>query len=585
MVNQGEKRKLQKSVNSAQKKNAQGSLIKKQPGKEPKKTKPRPPLDLSKLDLTKWTKNMPLDKFFADVVLHETNKKVFVAERNKPREGKRRNIIHSLLSLYELTYGKKIENCVSDVDCIKDMLSSSLLTKENYLSVFESLSHVITEILFTPNDNKMEQNYRSKLLSVTTDSHAWFDNAHKASAKGVFTQDKLSLELLATERKSKKITGLQNVAMYSEYDLLTDIDILRDTIEAKENNWEFAALTLIQLALCTRWVEALVCGFEVSKQEQYPPSHYIIQRAQAKESSAISKKYQKKFNEFMESGGDASKFGDALGDDEKDDLEFVAKTVITKPVNFHEKKITPQFICDLIKAVRQELVEEHFENVPGIDNDEDLQKWINCDFIIESPEARAEFSRVLLGSSIRFITNLFGENSVVLKKNKTHSLRKLGASVSYRYYGGNTPQSLWYMQILGHEDIQTSSFYMTLQVDFGVRMIDRETIEGVLEMYSALKSEVHILREELAKVNNEEKGKIKLPTQDGGEVWLKLKHFDTNKLNDEEKKTRAQAFLEDLVSKNIDIKNLHFDAHLKSVMSRRSWKYFNKARFPYFNRL
>ena len=85
--------------------------------------------DTIKEDLNKFKKNMSLEKFFEQLLEYSD---IFTRERienTKIRRGK----IPSLMVLESIVYGIVGTSCKSDRECIKTLLGSNLLTKQNHL--------------------------------------------------------------------------------------------------------------------------------------------------------------------------------------------------------------------------------------------------------------------------------------------------------------------------------------------------------------------------------------------------------------------------------------------------------------------
>ena len=155
----------QTTVDKLQQKHNGGSLVEKASNKQNRQgaNSERQKLVLSKYNITKQKKNMPLVDFFKFVL---QNKAVFLSGYKPVEKGKRRLVIWDLLSFIELTYpGQTLENCASDVECIQHLFSNKkLVTKTNIQSILAELNLVFEQILFPSKDRATAQHSSIQVL-------------------------------------------------------------------------------------------------------------------------------------------------------------------------------------------------------------------------------------------------------------------------------------------------------------------------------------------------------------------------------------------------------------------------------------
>jgi integrase len=145
--------------------------------------------------------------------------------------------------------------------------------------------------------------------------------------------------------------------------------------------------------------------------------------------------------------------------------------------------------------------------VPGVEDEPaDLEKWLNLNFVISSVKDRREIAQKFRNAADRFMVRFFGKDSILLKDNSTHSLRKLYASYSWLLYGQGTQQSFWYQHLLGHRNPMASFAYMNLAIQPGLKVVETDQ-SRLLQKIGAMKTDLEHLQGVVDKIKKKEEMK------------------------------------------------------------------------------
>ena len=218
-----------------------------------------------------------------------------------------------------------------------------------------------------------------------------------------------------------------------------------------------------------RWIEVLlVSQFNLSDQEKYVPDLYIVVVGVAKEGSKARKLFKKRLQEAKASENE-NMLLELASEVEQDMLDVLPDVIIPKPVLFHDKGVTPQFILDTVERIRK-LIRK---NSPDI------------------AENRQALSAKYVGKSIDFFNTCWPEKLIDRFVNKTHTWRKLYGAYSFRLFKPYDNINSWLRDVLGHESLATSFSYADVTV---VPHVEVKTPDVVAFM-SAMTAEMKLLRE------------------------------------------------------------------------------------------
>jgi hypothetical protein len=302
----------------------------------------------------------------------------------------------------------------------------------------------------------------------------------------------------------------------------------------------------------------------------------------AKDSSKSSRQYTRAYNDFQKNGGDSSKFESSLTVDQINDIEFVQEGSVVKPTLFIDHEIDSDYFIKLVKDIRQvvynELKTKHI-NILNIGDE-----WLNLRVVLSNPVDRKKLGDIFYQRTTRAMIKFYDDDDrkVVIKRNKTHSMRKLYANYSYHMYGKNSySMPSWYMKVLGHSNAAISFFYMVLVVKMGIK-VEKLDVDKLLDMMAMMKTELGIVKNELESIKNEQANIKDLPKLGGGIVIVDQLSSEFNKKfdSDELKKTAFMQLLEDLEGEDVDIESNKFtQPKLMSLgLTRASWRFLNKVR-------
>jgi hypothetical protein len=535
-----------------------GSFVEKKKGKQPSKN--RPEFDETLFNLQGLSKtNPPLDLFF-QVLQRPKNAKIFMKERTDNTKVNR-GTIYSILSLQEIFYPDFTTACNSDLDCIKHLLLSKLVTLANYENVFKALNGLMNPILYSDEKGGAESTYRSGFLD-TLQKHTWYKSEmreHLKSSKTFFLNP-VSLQILKNDRVEKTAYRLRNVIQVPDLHVFELVKILIK--EAKrtyhDEKWLNSSIQLVQASVGSRWIEATnVSKFSLSPDDKYDPDVYIVCTGLAKTTRTPK---------IVE-----TKNGNVLEEiDDDDDLEVDAEGLIVKPVLWPEYGVTPKFIIQLVKDIRSYLaLKLGKEKITNSKNDMKL--------------VRDKF----LGKAIALFDNLWkGKNILHKFRNKTHTWRKIYGSYSHKLFNRDGNINSWLMDVLGHISLITSFSYANLTVIQYVTLQDKDVLveySRLLVDYDELKKTVEeqkkILEFLMSRPSSYKKAEDKeeeeedsgdfvaLPSTLGGGVLVNVRPFDiSNKKfrkkdqQDEQKvwvKDYKQKVVETLNESKVDISSLN----------------------------
>jgi len=551
----GRKRKLNK--NDVTLYDERGSYVEKVHGKAP--SKERPALSaVIKTDLMKhFQKNMPLHDFFKQLN-NPAYKKVLIEQRDSGQV--RRGIIYDILSLEEIVYG--LSACNTDLECIETLLKSSLVTKENYLDIYEQLSSLMVNVLYDQTKNAgAEATRRSTWISLL-ETHSWYTPVIGAELKasGRFRQDEYSAAINQKNKKEKITYAIRNIVDINDYRYLDIVSkVIKDVKKLKKNStkWLDASIALIQASCGSRWIEvATVSTYTMSEINKFDPNLYIVVTGVAKETGKALSKFQKKYDEAVSSGKEDVLI--ELADTTRQDLiETIPDKLIVKPVLFSHFGITPEYIVTL-----SEDVQDYVRLLVPRNGMNDIQY-------------RSAVAAKLYASSNDYFKKLWSARELRGFNNTTHTWRKLYASYSYQVYGGNGSvmnQQAWIEDVLGHTNLLTSFAYSNVVVTPSVKAQDPELRRMYVQLEERVRKLEDInqeLRTENAFLRRVESDTIStetvsLPTRVDGE-FVDVESFTGLKKRFKPDKTaEKEAFLRDakrkiierLEEKNVDIENL-----------------------------
>jgi len=611
------KEKLQIEIYDRQEEYVRKSLIKKK--KPPPQNNPRDDFVIKEMDLTDWSKNMPLDEFLN--VVHK-NTAYFIQKRVPKDESKgrmRRKPLEDLLSFFELTFGDKMFSCVSDTNCMEHMVTNpELFNQENHKRVLIAMKAVIEDVIYAESEAGMSYKYMGQIkkdmkkkLPDGTQRYPWFTKAKEAELRLWWKADVVRYERVMAHQKSTKIQNLQNAATYPETELLQKAEQLKEIVEDKaDKTWIYEALALAELSGGGRWVEPLVCAFQVSPVKKYDPDLYIQQTGAAKESAKVIKKFKKAHKRFLatEEGIGGADFEEQITEQDLAEMSKLDNAIIVKPIIFHDMGIKPAWWIQMITDMRRQAVtiiqqKGHRLKEYGLKEDEEkeedddlvaLDDWYSCSKVIDSVEARQKFASTFYRDTVKAIVSVFGSSSVVLQRNKTHAMRKLYVSYCCQVYFPDSPASIVIQWLLGHESVETSFYYLTLKVKFGhvANLKSAEYLNSRLEEVLALNAELS------ARVKRIEAGEVKVVKRgltDSEEVkgneweteWeLKTNDGQTTKIkqvrilakDDEEARiAKLTPMWDSMLENNVDVASITNDFFMKKMgFTRVVWKLFMK---------
>ena len=302
----------------------------------------------------------------------------------KPNE--RRKTLFDLLGLIELTYPNQTGACQTDIQCITHLFTETkkYVMKSNVKVNLELLSKIYEKILY-PQDNQggSKNSSRQRVIqALRARKDLVTSPAVEAMFRTYFFMKEYRWELLHKKQEQQSSFKLNNVKLYPEYSLLKNIDDLKNIVDTKEHDnrdWLPSSMSLIQASI------ALVVQFEISEQSRFPGDLWIVQVGVVKDSSDIARKYNKALRAWVSKGNTAETFNPS--DKEKKQLDIINDLGVPRPVLFRHKGINPKYIIDLIKKVRKRVWDIYAAQnmwVPGVNDDEEDEKWRNLNFIVRN---------------------------------------------------------------------------------------------------------------------------------------------------------------------------------------------------------
>ena len=402
--------------------------------------------------ITKITKHMPLDKFL--IIMNEkANHKVFLNQVLQKTEGGNRGTCYALLQILEATYGKFMNNCNSDLTCLRHLLESKALTKANHVRVFTQLDILLEKGLFPEESYRSEYTTRQNLRAAIK-THDWGTLGLFNDTAKIMELTEKRYQMLISNQQQGVSAAVQNPDTVDEYVLLQKIKVLlRDYKNPVGDSWVQPAIAILQAATGRRWIEALVLTkFSLSEQSKFPPDLYVVV-------NGIGKDQKTAINMWKA----AKKVANS---DEKAELDSMSAEEVQAtygktrripvPVLYRELGVTPQFILEISERLHDHVMNE-------VENAFDLSPAE-----LKEPESTltdVNVQKHLRSTYFKKSTAYFAEvwNSVKFK-NVTHTWRKLYAYYSWLIFAPHENINAWVMKVLGHSSLIASFNYLTIAV-------------------------------------------------------------------------------------------------------------------------
>jgi len=458
---------------------------------------------VDQFDMEGVSSHMPSLVDFFQALVRDGNAKIFNQERDQNKSEKRRGVIHGICDLVSYYYNLEIHKNDSDLMCIDRLIANPVLvTKENYIQVYEALSVLLDKVLFDQNDVSKEHNRRSVFLNALS-RHEWFTDAERCALKNskVFLLTTEKTLQFSSEQHTKKVANMENVIEIVDFSVHEAVFKLIKIVEGpKSMDWLHAAIQLVQVTTGARWIESvIVSSFELSELPAYDTTNYIIIKGVAKDEYRANKKVCELLNAAKEiSDHDEYARLSMLSQEEKSNL--VTEKIIAKPLlGLHGT--TPLYIVGLVK---------------------DFRTYINETFgrQFQNTLADREFlDSKLKQNSIKMTESVWSSNDIArFGRMKTHIWRKIYASYTHRLFQPNGNINIWTMKVLGHVSPITSFNYVNVVV---TKQPQLEAL-GIQEKIDMLIKE-HTLRTEEHKRMHIEHNTLKEKVNSLGEVVTKLK--------------------------------------------------------------
>jgi hypothetical protein len=238
-------------------------------------------------------------------------------------------------------------------------------------------------------------------------------------------------------------------------------DLEKTTVMTKD--WWKIATNILQSTTGARWIEAaFVSKFELSELDQFDKDIYVIVRGIAKENAKALRKIQREYDRAIERGDEnpLDSLGFMGGESEQEMLEsMIPERIISRPTLFHSLGITPEYVVTLSKQVKQYVINTIGKRGKDVSNE----------------KYRSLISRKLYQAPNNYFKSLWTTADLLGFKNTTHTWRKLYVDYSFKIFGngGTINQQAWIEDTLGHESIQTSFHYSTVQISTSVKSTDK----------------------------------------------------------------------------------------------------------------
>ena len=502
--------------------------------------------DTIKEDLNKFKKNMSLENFFEQLLQYSD---IFTRERienTKIRRGK----IPSLMVLENIVYGIVGTSCKSDRECIKTLLGSNLLTKQNHVVVLERLSECLKTFMFDQLiSSGAEATFRSDCLKIIRDAHMWATEAIMVDLKAErsFGQSMASLGVLKTQVQTKnsfEIRNIYNVPEYRYIEVMQKVFALYEKHKnRKDIDWFTAGSTLIMACTGARFVESChVSKYELSKSSLFDPNLNVVVRGLAKKGKQSKKIYGKLLREARENK-DEDRVIELSAFQDKDVLDLVPDVVLTRPIlSFGIKQITPTFLVD-VQASLREFIRDNVE------------QGSLTDLQYNTKISNSKY----YSKTVKLFNTIFTRAELLKFRNRLHSYRKLYASYSWHYYGLYDKNFQSHVaDVLGHSSLSASFFYSTVGVKLGVKIneTDVNIINKITEMLVKL--------DEFEKIINQQKDEIASFKE---KELTKIKSSNTN---DPEKSTKKQVAVENRLGEIVSIESFDGVSFYKKYGPRKN---------------
>lgn len=444
-------------------------------GKKQKKVKYTWSYDERLLDLKGVKREMPLEQFF-NILSREKNLKLFFKE-SEERSNKRRKGSQSLEKVICDTYGPKYTSCsISDFQMLIDITCSSLVNKENYRNVLRALNPLFIHGMYSTSQWSKEQNARNVFLTSFEEYHPFIDPVVRRLVQrdGTFQMSDESQALMKDSKDTVKEENLRTRIKISELvvrDLAKKlVSIILDQDEYGTFEWISSVQLYAGLSFGLRWIESImITDLKVSDDPKWDKDFYIIQKGYAKAGKHVRKKLYNAA--YQETNGDLEKMYDVETSTEQFDdmLEVDLSESRVKPVLFTELGISPtrlvEYIYQMRKMVTKGMEKRGFKGTNTL-------------------VYRSKVRNVYLGPAIAKLRELLGDSvqRSVLKSNRTHVLRKIYASLSYKTFGPPevNPNS-WYKEVLFHHNLTVSFSYDTIYIDTALAVGEGESLKSIVD--------------------------------------------------------------------------------------------------------